>query len=691
MKKMFGWQLVSVLVLVSGLAVQSFAPSAMAAEKLTAEQVAGLVPQLFRLHLSQREMTPALTKRMLKEYVTQLDPANRFYLKGEADAIVNLSEDELKKIGDQAINNSDFSHFRNILTKFIDTQIARDSKLYESLATREDEIKHEADKKTKKVATATQPNVQDPLKENPSKNDIVKKVEAAKPDAVAAEDEDEEADKIKWTERPATQTERETRVMKAAAALYAINTSYLSENEAFKLALQTLAEERNKWAKTNLEEQVPILFLKSFMAAMDPHTTYFDAEEDDFAERLERNFAGIGVQIRQCPLGAQVEDIIKGGPSEKSGKFARGDQIVAVDSFPLAGLPINKIVKKIKGVKGSEVKLTVLKKESKTNEIIAIKRDTIELAEMRVKGKKYDTPAGPIGVISVQNFYRMVHKDVKDRINELSVDKPLAGIVLDLRFNQGGYLEEAVSLAGLFIESGAVVGERDGQNKIDWKYDFDNFAFTCPLVILTSQFSASASEIVAGTLKDYNRAVIVAPTQTFGKGTVQRVLPLSNLNLPGEIKITTHQYFVAGGDSTQLKGVMPDVTIPGPKLLDDMLERAADNPVPFNKIDGRIDTKNKDYQRWTNWKEGHLAELQANSNKRTAAQDYKDAFDPKKRKAKAEAEKEKKEKEAKRKPDEAPALDDPKKEEKDFQADEAVAIVQDMIATWPVVEKAAAK
>src|SRR6185369_1382411 len=136
--------------------------------------------------------------------------------------------------------------------------------------------------------------------------------------------------------------------------------------EAIKMALQTMRDERDKWQKISLDEEVPKLFLKSFMLAMDPHTEYFDADdEEEFNVRLERSFAGIGVQIRPCPLGAQIEDIIKGGPSEKSGKFSRGDQIVAVDNFSLAGLPINKIVRRIKGERGSEVKVTVLKRESK--------------------------------------------------------------------------------------------------------------------------------------------------------------------------------------------------------------------------------------------------------------------------------------------------------------------------------------
>ena len=287
------------------------------------------------------------------------------------------------------------------------------------------------------------------------------------------------------------------------------------------------------------------------------------------------------------------------------------------------------------------MKLTVLRHETKQTEIIPLTREEIQLADMRIKVKKLETPAGTVGLVSVQNFYRGVIGDVKERILEAAKEKPLAGIVLDLRFNQGGYLDEAVGLAGLFIETGPVVGERDGQNVIDWKYDRDSFFLPQPLVILTSQFSASASEIVAGSLKDYKRAVIVGSTQSFGKGTVQRVisLPATQLNLPGEIKITTHQYFIAGGDSTQLRGVTPDVTIPGLKLEKDMLESAADHPVPWAHIDSRIDKSNKDVQRWGEWKTNSVAMLQANSTKRLEHnQEYKDYFDLKKRKEKAEAE-----------------------------------------------------
>jgi carboxyl-terminal processing protease len=642
------WRLLLPLFLIAAGLLGNWDAVILAAEKLEAEQVAALAPQLFKLHLSQHEMDTPFTKRLLKEFVNQLDTGKNFFLKGEAEAAFNLGDEELTKLSARSMEG-DFSHYRKLLKGFLDTQINRDDALYTGLENRADEIK-----------------------------------------AKAAEEEEDEAKQIKWTERPATEADREKRVIKMAAEFYKVNKAYLSDVEAMKMALQTVREEREKWKKIKVEDEVGKLYLKSFMLALDPHTEYFDADdEEEFAERLERSFAGIGVQIRPCPLGAQIEDIIKGGPSEKSGKFSRGDQIVAVDSVSLAGLPINKIVRKIKGEKGTEVKLTVLKRESKQTEIVAIKRDTIVLADMRVKGKKIETAAGPVGIISVQAFYVGVHTDVRDRIKELSKEKPLAGVILDLRFNAGGYLEEAVGLAGLFIDSGPVVGERDGAGRIHWNDDTDHeVSYSGPLVVLTNQFSASASEIVAGALKDYGRALVVAPTQTFGKGTVQRVIPLAGLNLPGEVKITTHQYFLAGGESVQLKGVEPDVVIPGPKLLEDdgMLERATENAVPWNKIKGKLDKNRNDVKAWTNWKTKSLALLQENSKKRVEANpELKDLSDPKKKP------KETKATPSQLRPDEAPPLVDEKKDVKDLQAEEAAAVIQDMVnASFPAMDKHAA-
>jgi carboxyl-terminal processing protease len=171
--------------------------------------------------------------------------------------------------------------------------------------------------------------------------------------------------------------------------------------------------------------------------------------------------------------------------------------------------------------------------------------------------------------------------------------------------------------------------------------------------------------------------VIVGPTASFGKGTVQRVIPLSALNLPGDIKITTHQYFLAGGDSVQLRGVEPDVTIPGAKLMEEegMLERTNENAIPWRAIKGKLDKSRAEIKMWHDWKTGNVQQLQEKSVKRVAEN----------AELKALGEKSKKEK---RVEDEPPADKD---NVKDLQAEEAVAIVRDMVSSWPAIEKQAAK
>ena len=679
----FGWQAVSILILATSL-LSSFTFSA---EKLTAENCRDLIPQLFRLHLSQHEMSPVYTKRIIKEFITQMDPYNRFLLKSEADAIMNKTDAELQLLG-AAAYTGDLSFFNTTLQGFVSTQITRDNELYEKINDKSADIKKEIERQEavqaaakKKSAAGASADLKKSVLNAPDTTEKKKDVaEGKKGDG--DEDDDDPESKIKWTERPATHEDRLSRLIKFAAGNFRMNKAYLAEPEAMKLALQNISEEHKKYSKVNVATETPKMFLKAFMAAMDPHTVYFDGDDESFSTQLEPTFAGIGVKIRPCPMGAQVDELIKDGPSEKSGKLDQGDQIIAVDGFSLGGLTINKIVQKIKGPKGTDVRLTLLKRKDRTTEQVTLRRAEIQLSDERIKVKTFPTPQGTIGLISVSSFYRNVSKDVKERLIEANKKEPLAGIVLDLRLNQGGYLDEAVAMAGLFIETGSVVGERDGTGIVKWMYDKDPFFFTQPLVVLTSQLSASASEIVSGTLKDYNRGLVVGSTQTFGKGSVQRVISLAGNGWPGEIKITTHQYFCAGGGSTQLKGVEPDLYIKGGKLVDDLLEKASDNPIPWNKVASSVDMSNKNVERWTEWKKKNLATLQETSKKRIENnQEYNDFFDIKKRKAKFEVEKAEKDEYAKAHPNELPPIEK-KKDDKDPQANEAVLIAADMAALW---------
>ena len=608
-----------------------------AAEKLSEEQVAAMLPRLFEMHLTQHGMDAPFMRRVIKEFAGQLDPMKCFYIKGEIDALTALPPDDLTRLQHQVLEG-DLSYFRSALGAFVEKQIARDQALYENLEANAAKFKR---------------------------------------DTTATADDD---DKLDWQTYTETQAEREERLYKRVRNAIELDRAYLSESEALTLALQTVRRDRTKWlemSKADRDAEVPKLFLKSFMSAMDPHTDYFDDDEEEFTGRLERNFAGIGVQIRPCPLGVYIEEIIKGGPSEKNGNLAPGDQITAVDGFVLAGLPMSKCVKRIKGEKGAEVRLSVLRRSTKRIEEVRIRRDTVELASLRVKGRTIDVNNSTIGYVSVQTFYRGVHNDVRDRIRELGGTHSLDGIVLDLRGNHGGYLDEAIGVAGLFLDHATIVGERDADNKSDWKDSPDSPFYTGPLVVLTNQYSASASEIVAGALQDHNRALVVAATQTYGKGTVQRVVQLSTFNTPGEIKITTHQYFLPGGASVQMKGVQPDIVVPGPKLEKDALESGNENALPWARMDAHLKSKGgSDNKARAEWKARNLADLAERSKERVAANpEWKDAYDVKKKRDAAAAKQP-------QNPNDAPPPPDPEKDEKDPQITEAAAVAADMVRTW---------
>ena len=635
------------------------APLAPAADRISENQVAALVPRLFDMHLKQHAMDSAFMRRTLKEFCVQLDPGRCFFLKSEADAIVNLPEAELSRLEDHVLQG-DLSQFRALLGAFVEKQVARDEALFAGLEKNATAIK--GGKPAAPPPATDDGAAQDPKIPTPS-----------------ADDGDE--DKINWQEYPQTHVDREARLLRRTRNTFDVNRDYLSESDAFTLALQTVRRERQKWidmSAADRDAETPKLFLRSFMNAMDPHTDYFDDDEEEFSGRLERNFAGIGIQIRPCPLGVYVEEIIKGGPSERGGNLFPGDQITAVDGYALAGLPITKCVKRIKGERGTDVRLTVLRRSPKRSDDVVLRRDTVELAGLRVKGRTIAVKNATIGAVSVQTFYRGVHNDIRDRLRELSAHRALDGVVLDLRGNHGGYLDEAIGVAGLFLDHATVVGERDTDGKVDWKDSSDSAFYSGPLVVLTDQFSASASEIVAGALQDHNRALIVAASQTFGKGTVQRVVQLSMYNAPGEIKITTHQYFLPSGNSVQARGVQPDISIPGPKLDKDSLENGNENALPFARIDGRLGKLKGEFKLRTEWKGRLLADIMAHSKERIAAAraEWNDAFDAKKKRADEAAK-------AAQNPDEAPPPPDPKIDEKDLQAAEAAAIAAEIGESWP--------
>lgn len=370
-------------------------------------------------------------------------------------------------------------------------------------------------------------------------------------------------------------------------------------------------------------EDVLQVYLSALAHVYDPHSDYMGAEQlESFAMTMNLSLFGIGAELMAEDDYCTIRRLLPGGPAEKSKKMKEKDRIVEVAQsnqppVDVVGMSLNKAVQLIRGPKGTEVRLTIIPagESSSRRQIITLVRDEIKLEDQEAKAKVIDIPnrAGSaplrLGMIDVPSFYatfnpmslrgkaeaKSTTDDVAKLLTKLKQEN-VAGIILDLRRNGGGSLEEAIRLTGLFIKEGPVVQSRDTDGRIQVKSDRDGeIAYEGPLIVLTSRFSASASEILAGALQDYGRALIVGDISTHGKGTVQSVnelkpfMKVGDLELtndPGALKITIAAFFRASGASTQLKGVTPDVILPS--ILsesEDIGETALDYALPWDTID----------------------------------------------------------------------------------------------------------
>lgn len=347
-----------------------------------------------------------------------------------------------------------------------------------------------------------------------------------------------------------------------------------------------------------------VQYLNTIVEEFDPHTYYFAPEDKDrFDMNMSGKFEGIGARLQKKPEGARIVEIISGGPVWRDQRIEVGDEILKVGQagetpVNIVGMRLDDAIKLIKGPKGTEVNLTVRKVDGTIAEIPII-RDVVELEESFAKSATVKTPGGTFGLINLPKFYvdfddyseRNAATDVALEIERLK-EEGMQGLVLDLRDNGGGSLKTVVDMAGLFIKKGPVVQVRSSaQQKEIYEDKDERIQWDGPLVILVNELSASASEILAAAMQDYKRAVIIGSSQTFGKGTVQNVIPLENIvrnNEHGDlgaIKLTTQKFYRINGGSTQLEGVKSDVVVPDRYSYIDLGERDQENPLQWDKIE----------------------------------------------------------------------------------------------------------
>jgi carboxyl-terminal processing protease len=400
-----------------------------------------------------------------------------------------------------------------------------------------------------------------------------------------------------------------------------LRSEYLQEKLSGKKEeeiAQILTRRSERQAKTmrKLDDQT---ILESYLNALahvyDPHSDYMGHEQlESFGSLMNLSLVGIGASLQSDDGYCKIREIVPGGPAARSGQLKIGDRIVGVaqengELTDLVDMPLTQAVELIRGKKGTTVRLTIIPAgaaDAATRKTVSIVRDEIKLEDQQAKARIVDLPGENsgiqrIGVIDLPGFYGgepgtsapSATKDVARLLRKLKQEN-VAGIVLDIRRNGGGSLDEAINLTGLFIPSGPVVQVRGPNGHVEVGSDDDGATlYDGPLIVLTSRFSASASEILAGALQDYGRALIVGDSSTFGKGTVQTIMPLAQIMQregltpaedPGALKTTISKFYLPSGKSTQIEGVKSDIVLPSLTDIPAISESEMQNPLPWDTV-----------------------------------------------------------------------------------------------------------
>ena len=566
-------------------------------------------------HYNPATIDDTFSKGVYKDYIAALDPSKRFFLQSDID---EFSKYEMQ-LDDQLINK-DLSFFNLTYDRLI-KRMEEGKKFYKDIlstpfdysinetfntdyekapyAKNTQELK---EKWRKQLKLSTLSSLTDRLKiqENRKKGIVDKDTKSTSdilnPDQFASDTNTNNSEKDK-SNKPADEKPKTYQELEKITRESSIKS--LDEYFGFMKDLT-----RDDWFS---------IYINSITTQFDPHTNYFPPEEKErFDVSISGKFEGIGARLQKKNDFTEITELISGGPAWRGKQLESGDIIMKVaqgnaQPLDIVGMRLDDVVKKIKGPKGSEVRLTV-KKVDGTIKTISIIRDIVEIEETYAKSSVVERNGMKYGVIYLPKFYiDFENKDGRDAGKDIAAEVEalkkagVNGIALDVRDDGGGSLSTVVDIAGLFIEQGPIVQIKSAGRKKEVLFDKDKkIEWDGPLVIMVNSFSASASEILAAAIQDYQRGIIIGSKQTYGKGTVQNVIDLnqfirsSSIGDLGALKTTTQKFYRINGGSTQLNGVSSDVVMPDKYAYLKMGERDVDNAMPWDKIDPAT------YSVWTN-------------------------------------------------------------------------------------------
>ena len=501
--------------------------------ELTPQDTKIKIEEILRAHVSHQKLTPELIRRAFVNYLDEVDPAKTYLIEPEVVKWINPDEELLNRTL-RGFKKADFTPFEELHDVFL-TAIER-------------------------------------------RNQLEKELEGM---ALPKDVQPSEFKDLSWT---TSMEDLKTRLLRIKALQLDAADKLNQESRAQflqRLTKRRLNRESEMVAKSAKEKQqiVLSLLLKASSSALDSQTAYFTpAEANQFMMQVQQKLFGIGAQLRDDLNGFTIVKLLDGSPAGATDKLKVGDRIIAVNNEPVVGMDITEAVELIRGPQGTAVTLTILRELGDTEAhkedklLVEIVRGEIILKESRLETFYEPYGDGVIGILHLFSFYQdnksSSASDLAQAIQAMKREHNVKGIILDLRNNAGGLLPQAVSVTGLFISKGIVVSVKDNTGQIQHLRNIeDRKVWDGPLIVLTNKSSASASEIVAQTLQDYGRAIVVGDQTTYGKGTFQTfTLESANygkVNPKGEYKVTRGRYYTVSGKSPQLTGVTSDIIVPG--------------------------------------------------------------------------------------------------------------------------------
>jgi carboxyl-terminal processing protease len=577
------------VLLVVGIVVAglwSFIPS----KKVTGDDKDKMLIELLSFvlekgHFSPIELNDEFSKKAYASYIESLDPTKRFFIQSDISEFQNY---ELAI--DDMIRSKDLSFFdltyKRLMQRMKESKVIYTSILSKPLDLNDNETINVDYEKLPYAATMKDLDQRwrkqlelAVLSDITDKEDIQNAINSGILDESSAAKEEKPAEKTE----PKSFEELEITARKTTESNLNNNFSFIAELT------------REDWFT---------VYINAIVTQYDPHTYYFSPEDKEkFDVSMSGKYEGIGARLQKKNEGIEVSELISGGPAWRGKLLEQGDIIIKVaqaneEPIDIAGMRLDDVIKKIKGPKGTLVKLTV-KKVDGTVKVVPIIRNEVETEETFAKSSVVNKDGKLFGVIYLPKFYqsfenklnRDAFKDVAIEVERLKAMN-VEGIVMDLRDNGGGSLETVVKMTGLFIDKGPVVQVKPAGGKAQILPDSDpKVQWDGPLVVMINNYSASASEIFAAAIQDYNRGIIIGSKQSYGKGTVQNVFELNEFvrgNQYGDLgalKTTTQKFYRVNGGSTQLEGVKSDIVMPDRFSFMETGEKDEKSALPWDKIE----------------------------------------------------------------------------------------------------------